>query len=324
MFENLFNPVNLAVVAAAAAGAAANGYRTKTRTGAAVGAAAGAAGAVAYFKLIASGRYLSFVTVQSGSTGLAAKKVQERINMHGYGPVPEDGTIGNDTVEAIKRFQSARGLTSDGVVNFDTWSALTSRPPRASGAYELSDVIGVMKKKGYTVYEDGTWNIVGIRSRAISTNTFDDVMYLFRKKGSDWELSVYPITTDPGTYWLKNPMNSMGAGSMAEGQYKDTYVIGTHAGKYTALVQRAGKIKAYRDRDKDGQFKYDPSTIREGMYGMNIHRSSLSGESKTVDKWSAGCQVFGRVRDFNEFLERMKASGKSKFTYTLLHQDDFV
>jgi hypothetical protein len=71
--------------------------------------------------------------------------------------------------------------------------------------------------------------------------------------------------------------------------------------------------------DKEGK-------IHEGIFGINIHRSNASGESKVVEKWSAGCQVFQKVNDFNFFMnvcEKAKGIHGNSFTYTLLEETDF-
>jgi putative chitinase len=60
------------------------------------------------------------------------REVQMLLNGHGYGPLQVDGDFGNKTLTALKLFQSARGLTPDGVVGDKTREALRgpkSPPP---------------------------------------------------------------------------------------------------------------------------------------------------------------------------------------------------
>ena len=77
----------------------------------------------------------------------------------------------------------------------------------------------------------------------------------------------------------------------------------------------------YRDSNKDS--KLDFVNEETGMFGINIHKS---GESSTqVDRWSAGCQVFARVKDFNKFMNLVqKGNNKygNSFTYTLINETD--
>jgi hypothetical protein len=61
------------------------------------------------------------------------------------------------------------------------------------------------------------------------------------------------------------------------------------------------------------------------MFGINIHRSNPNSESSVVEKWSAGCQVFKKVKEFNEFIEDCKEASNTwgnKFSYTLLTDKD--
>ena len=66
--------------------------------------------------------------------------------------------------------------------------------------------------------------------------------------------------------------------------------------------------------------------VHEGIYGINIHKSgSRVNGSTQVDKWSAGCQVFSKESDFNEFMSVMykaKAKWSNSFTYTLINSKD--
>ena len=59
------------------------------------------------------------------------------------------------------------------------------------------------------------------------------------------------------------------------------------------------------------------------MYGINIHKAGR--DSTWVENWSAGCQVFKRVKDFDMFLSICKKAAKihgNKFSYTLLESSD--
>jgi hypothetical protein len=95
-----------------------------------------------------------------------------------------------------------------------------------------------------------------------------------------------------------------------------------HRGKYEALGQNAA-VKVWRDKNKDMTF--DEVTIQEGVFGINIHRSNPTTESAYVENWSEGCQVFKRVKDFNEFMaicRRSRDIHGNSFTYTLIESSD--
>ena len=98
-------------------------------------------------------------------------------------------------------------------------------------------------------------------------------------------------------------------------------MIGTHK-TYKALVQR-DNVKVYRDKNKDLKYDLDSKTIQSGLFGINIHKSGK--DSNIVDNWSAGCQVFKKEKDFNEFMSIINKSAEifgNKFTYTLLNKND--
>lgn len=57
--------------------------------------------------------------------------IQFTLNQLGFGPLAEDGHYGPLTEAAVKRFQSARRLSPDGVVGPQTWTALLAPPANA-------------------------------------------------------------------------------------------------------------------------------------------------------------------------------------------------
>ena len=77
----------------------------------------------------------------------------------------------------------------------------------------------------------------------------------------------------------------------------------------------------YRDKNKDDKYNRVPEDITQGIYGINIHRSSPTGSSNLVNKWSAGCQVIQDPADFANLMYLAHVAEKkygNSFTYTLL------
>jgi len=187
-----------------------------------------------------------------------------------------------------------------------------------------------LEKKGHTFFESGAYNIniIGVRSTEQIPNKFNDsLIVLYKRANKEWVADTHKITTDPGVYWLNNPMNVAGTAILVPGQYRGVYKIDGHGQtKYEALCQRAGTVKVYRDNNKDEVHDMEPSTITEGYYGINIHRASKSREiTEDIDKWSAGCQVFKSNADFSGFMTIVNTSAKrygNRFTYTLLDEKD--
>lgn len=187
---------------------------------------------------------------------------------------------------------------------------------------EITALIKTLQEKNYVVYDKPLkLNIVGIRADSVVPNKFDDSIYVFYKNAkNDWEGFSYPATTDTGTYWLNNPMNSGGTALLKEGQYIDAYKRGLHKGEYKALVQQK-PVTIYRDYNRDAILDFNNGKETTGLYGINIHRASASSPSDAVNKWSAGCQVFQDPNDFQHFLKLVdvaESNHGNNFTYTLI------
>lgn len=119
---------------------------------------------------------------------------------------------------------------------------------------------------------------------------------------------------------LTHPENNFGTAILKDGQYYHSHQLGLHKKKYQALVQ-ASPVTVIRDFNRDSNLDYDSGREQTGTFGINIHRSNPNGESTFVNKWSAGCQVFARSTEYDEFMGLVKkavAEWGNTFTYTLL------
>ena len=183
-------------------------------------------------------------------------------------------------------------------------------------------LISTLQSKGYIINDKPyQLNIVGVRNDTTVPNKFDDLIYTFWKtdKGG-WEGKYFTATTDPGTYYLKNPLSKLGTAILKEGQYVDTYGIGKHKGQYDALVQLK-PVDVIRDYDRNAVLDFNNGREERGLFGINIHKAGK--DSQDVDTWSAGCQVFQKSDDFNTFMElarKHRQTYGNKFTYTLIDE----
>lgn len=197
--------------------------------------------------------------------------------------------------------------------------------------HTLEGVKQAVLSKGYKWFENGDYNlnIVGIRNSETEnqvTNKFDDCVTVSYKIGGEWNFHCFKATTDPGTHWVENLLNKNGVAILAPGQYRGSHTIGLHQGKYEALRQKK-PVKVYRDKNKDNVYDLLEENIHEGIYGINIHRATAHGESKQIDKWSAGCQVLAKTTDFNKLMKLAKKSADkygNSFTYTLIESNDIT
>ena len=185
---------------------------------------------------------------------------------------------------------------------------------------------------GHRVFDGGhayNLNIVGIRSESRRSNSFDDRLACAYREtaGGPWVVRYWQVTTDPGKFTLKNPTvygSKKGTAIVCEGQYLGAYRLDMHRGRYIALCQRNGPVKVYRDNNRDDVIDMDPDTIEQGFFGCNIHKAGTN--SKNVDRWSAGCTVFARSKDFAELISLCREQitthpeWSPAFTYTLIRE----
>ncbi|HEY0658063.1 MAG TPA: hypothetical protein VGD05_06300, partial [Pyrinomonadaceae bacterium] len=119
-------------------------------------------------------------------------------------------------------------------------------------------------------------------------------------------------TTEPGKFYIDNPMNAGGAARIAFGQYK-AWRVGVHkAGKpsaHEALVQ-VGEISVYRDLNKDGKRTGDTIDVGSG-FAINQH-SGHNADANNIGKASAGCLVSRSHDEHNEFMELVKTDPRFK------------
>lgn len=195
---------------------------------------------------------------------------------------------------------------------------------------ELPDLLKVLQSKGYKIFDNDTvpynLNIVGIRTADMTPNKFNDWEYVFWKFAGSWEVMKFPITTDPGLYYLKNPINELGTAILKPGQYLNVWQKGLHQGKYPALRQ-VGNFTVYRDANRDDKYDLNGKEQTGSTFGINNHRAIENGRSVMVDKWSAGCQVFQDYYQFEIFMRLVseaEKSGVTHFTYTLIEEKDLT
>ncbi len=65
-----------------------------------------------------------FPQVKRGSVGMYTLIAQDDLNTLGFSTGGLDGIFGANTENAVKRYQTSRGLASDGIVGCNTWRSL--------------------------------------------------------------------------------------------------------------------------------------------------------------------------------------------------------
>lgn len=191
-----------------------------------------------------------------------------------------------------------------------------------------------VERLGYKVFTSGQYNLnlIGVRSSATDAGKFDDWITCWYKNENDqWVSHWWAATTDPGDYWLENPMNVDGTAIMVPGQYRGLWKVGQHKG-YKAF-QQAGSVSVYRDDTRDRRL-HTSGPIDSGFFGINGHASdsdpwdSSDRIRQEVGRWSAGCQVWADSAGFREAVELAEKSIQigfsNSFTYTLVQESDVL
>lgn len=293
-------------------------------------------------------------TLRRGASGGAVTHLQKRLALHLLIDDDDfiDGIFGPRTYQAVRRFQQRSGLVVDGIAGENTWrgllreesfSAPRQQPGETSQTADRDLVCGLRKtdqslvervkrcfrNKDYRFLdanEPYELNIIGVRAASSEIDSFDDeVLVIFRDESLQMQSYRFPFTTDPGArYTQRKLLNPDGAAILQPGQYRDCYLIGKHRGKYDALVQRGGKVRVWRDGNRDERLDFGGRTY-EGWFGINIHRARADGTTQRIGPHSAGCQVFQRASDFDFVMtiaRRASTRHGNRFSYTLIEADD--
>ena len=159
----------------------------------------------------------------------------------------------------------------------------------------LVELFEQMNKLGYAVFKSGDYdlNLFGIRSKDLEPTTFNDWLGCAYKKNGEWQLDYWPATTDPGLYWRENPSNVNGTAILVPNQYRSTYTIDLHSGKYLALCQRAGEVTVWRDADRDVLNSTSTSARRPATLASTFMRVPTTPTTRIVTvgrtmKWASG------------------------------------
>jgi len=185
----------------------------------------------------------------------------------------------------------------------------------------------IMDGKGYKWFtKPYDLNLIGIRNPSPRPDKFDDTLVVaYLDSMGNPRTFVCPITTDPGLYYLQNPMNPSGTAILYPGQYLGLWKLGKHQGKYTALVQQK-PAKVIRDANKDSILDFYHQKTETGIQGINLHRAIEDWISTVVGKWSAGCQVIPVAADFNYIISLVKLQIRhiksDIVSYTLLMESE--
>ncbi len=105
-------------------------------------------------------------TLQQGASGFRVSTLQYLLRYRGAS-ITADGDFGSGTRSAVMAFQSANGLSADGVVGSQTWEKLIVTLSQGASNDAVRGVQTSLAARGYSVSVDGVFG-TGTRSAVVS------------------------------------------------------------------------------------------------------------------------------------------------------------
>lgn len=192
------------------------------------------------------------------------------------------------------------------------------------------EIAVTMHLKGFKIHvKPFMLNIIGVRSLSQEAGKYDDAILFFRRKTKGWDWMQCDATTDPGLYYLQNPLREEGTLIMCPGHYPDFYKSGPHRGK-SAFRQNASGIYV-RDNNKDEYLDLAlmnaPSNRIAGNFFTNLHKGYKEVRAD-IGRYSAGCQVVNDDEQFDIAKEwrdeQIQKCNLNSFNYTLLLESELT
>ena len=190
--------------------------------------------------------------------------------------------------------------------------------------YEIKNVMTSLDMKIFTKPFD--MNLGAIRTIDNKANTFNDWIFMFYhdKQGNICGV-VEEGTTDAGLYYRTHPMTPKGTCIIAHSrQYRGAFTymeVGGHRGQ--EAFRQTGGIDYYLDNNKDEYLDF-VNLVLNKIFNTNGHDMGTLGNK--VNNWSAGCWgAIQRIMDKLYLLAKLqiKHGLGAKFTFTMLHENDF-
>lgn len=152
--------------------------------------------------VITSAASPSWPLVKEGFTGANVKALQSLLKSHNYS-IGIDGDFGSNTKSIVKSFQSANGLSSDGIVGQNTWLKLIKTVRYGDyNNYAVRAVQYLLNKHGYSVSVDGDFGS-GTRSVVISFQSAKGLSADGIVGNNTWLYLLSDSTSVPSDFWAQ-------------------------------------------------------------------------------------------------------------------------
>lgn len=195
---------------------------------------------------------------------------------------------------------------------------------------DKEEILYTMYLKKFKVHQKPYMlNIVGVRSSNQTPMFFDDAIIFFMFDGLKWYWMQCDGTTDPGLYYLQNPMRKEGTIIMCPGQFENLYTSGLHKGEQA--FRQYGSAKYVRDNNKDEYLDFALMDNHKEVFfandvGTNLHDAHETQDLEKIGRYSAGCQVVRKSSEFDIAIKwrdlQIKNTGNKFYNYTLLLESE--
>lgn len=133
------------------------------------------------------------VVLKPGNRGAIVKRLQEELALLGYLDGACDGVFGSATCNAVMAFQKAMGLSPDGIVGLETWSALSRELETRAG--KAGSIPGRGRPPAGELLQ---WDQVDrvFRDRATVVDVKTGLSFRVRRRGGHNHADAEPLTSE--------------------------------------------------------------------------------------------------------------------------------
>jgi len=199
----------------------------------------------------------------------------------------------------------------------------------------LLKTISLAKKYGFRIRnQQGFLNIIGVRNESRRSDKWDDFIVAFRWINEKLEGYIFEGTTDPGAYYLLNPIRALGTAILCPNiQVHDHYRLMDNGHNGYRAYKQVKPFPHIRDNDKNTLLNFDlfndkTKWITNERIGSNLHRAHQNLILNTIGKYSAGCQVVRKPKDWDLLVklgdEQIQMTGVATFDYGILWMSEIL
>lgn len=208
------------------------------------------------------------VTVKQGDNGYHVRAVQDQLkNRYGYN-ITVDGAFGSGTDQAVRSFQSSKGLSSDGIVGLNTWAVLVGGSTGSGGSSDKlthAEAMQMLNGTGISVTSSGNcsnrYNSTCTSLEQIRRNSMDGIINFKNACGCTVIITGGTETGhSSGTYshWNGYKIDINSGYSSTNNYITTNYTFIGYRGDGAATYQDGNGNKFYRESNHwDILFQYD-------------------------------------------------------------------